>query len=146
MISLSAVCSDPRQHNVLLGKTLFECEVYIFIYRLYSLLVLKYLQGLLWDSVQSITNIITTSLRRAPSFTFALMVITTHFHRNICLFQKSVGCPCQDGLKCQQKGTTTLPITGIPVPQMKCEPPPSVRPPVWPPVLPPVRPHLVKPR
>ncbi|XP_044182890.1 uncharacterized protein LOC114968183 [Acropora millepora] len=58
-----------------------------------------------------------------------------------CGTQKSVGCPCQDGLKCQQKGTTTLPITGIPVPQMKCEPPPPVRHPVFIPALPPRRPR-----
>ena len=31
MISFSAVCSDSRQHNVPLRKTLFECEVYLYI-------------------------------------------------------------------------------------------------------------------
>ncbi|XP_044182380.1 uncharacterized protein LOC114968220 [Acropora millepora] len=55
--------------------------------------------------------------------------------------QNLLSCPCQDGLKCQTKATTTLPITGILVPQMQCEPPPSVRPPVRPPFFPPVRPQ-----
>ncbi|KAK2550910.1 hypothetical protein P5673_028282 [Acropora cervicornis] len=57
-----------------------------------------------------------------------------------CATQILHGCPCQDGLECQQKGTITLPIIGIPVPQMKCEPS-SVEPPVGPPVLPPVGPQ-----